>query len=183
MNTESNLSTNNHYRNNGYNNNYSIRTTNINRNGNNNSYIINNANGNKIMNSKKIINLCDKNVSIRKITFSIKYNTVYGEEIGILGSIPQLGNWSEDRVMYLKWSNGIWTGTINYDDYMKDFEYKFVLIENKKVSIWESGNNNKFVLSSLINEIRFKPRGYFNKYEYEYNKNTGELKLRSSWNE
>ena len=104
--------------------------------------------------------------------------------MGVIGSIPQLGNWSEYKLLKLKWSSGnTWSGTILFEPNIIDFEFKFVVMENKKVVKWEEGENNKFILSYTLNEIKYKPKGFLNKYEYIFNKNSGELKIISNWNE
>ena len=52
-------------------------------------------------------------IRINKIIFSIIYDTTFGEEVGILGSMPNLGNWNQTGIFYLKWNNGnIWMGEI-----------------------------------------------------------------------
>ena len=184
---------NNYYNN--YNGNFNKNNYNKNnyRNNNNNNYNKNNGNINRVnsaninnnnLSQYKINNTTNFNSLIKRIIFSINYNTIYGKEMGVIGSIPQLGNWSEYKLLKLKWSSGnTWSGTILFEPNIKDFEFKFVVMENRKVVTWESGENNKFILSYTLNEIKYKPKGYLNKYEYEFNKNSGELKLISNWNE
>ena len=121
--------------------------------------------------------------SIKKIIFSIKYDTKFGEEVGILGSIPILGNWEQNQIFYLSWNNGnIWTGEIlNETEPPTDFEFKFVISFNRNVKKWESGENNKVYFDKLINEIKYKKKGFFNKYEYRYDSLYGELYLICKW--
>lgn len=127
------------------------------------------------------INNNNENIEIKKITFSLKYDTTFGEEIGILGSIPNLGNWNQNEIFYLKWNTGnIWTGEINSEtNPFKDFEFKFVISSNRNVKKWESGDNNKVIFDKLISEIKYKKKGFFNKYEYMYDK--GELYIKCKW--
>ena len=50
-------------------------------------------------------------IKINKIAFSIKYNSIYGEEVVILGSTAKFGNWNLNKGFHLKWNEGnIWTG-------------------------------------------------------------------------
>ena len=121
--------------------------------------------------------------SITKIVFIINYKTVFGEEVGVIGSIPQLGSWKEENLMYLNWNEGNdWIGILNINqNSLQDFEFKFVVTKNKKVVCWESGNNNKFILNGILNEIKNNKTGPYNKYSYEYNKDNGELKLKCVW--
>ena len=169
----------NNYNKNNYKNNNNKNNGNINR--------VNSANinlNNSNLNQYRTNTTSTFNSLIKRIVFSINYNTIYGEEMGVIGSIPQLGNWSEYKLLKLKWSSGnTWSGTILFEPNIVDFEFKFVVMENKKVVKWEEGENNKFILSYTLNEIKYKPKGFLNKYEYIFNKNSGELKIISNWNE
>ena len=75
-----------------------------------------NNSSNKHMNiSNSNINLRNNlsliNSMIKKIIFNINYTTTFGEEMGILGSLPILGNWDENKAFKLIWSNGhVWKG-------------------------------------------------------------------------
>ena len=123
-------------------------------------------------------------LNINKIFFSITYNTIFGEEVGILGSIPKLGNWDQNKIFYLNWNNGnIWTGKISFEtNSFLDFEFKFVISSNRKLKIWENGDNNKVFFDKLLNEVKYKKNGFFNKYEYAYDSNKEELYLKCKWN-
>ena len=80
--------------------------------------------------------------------------------MGILGSIPILGNWKKNEMFYLKWNNGnIWTGEILNEKIPMDFEFKFVISFNRYVKKWETGNNNKVTFEKLLNEIKYKKMG------------------------
>ena len=129
------------------------------------------------------INNGEDNYPIRKIIFNIYYNTIFGQEIGISGSNEQLGNWDKNQLLYLNWSEGNkWEGEIDLDeDNLEDFEFKFVLCQNKNIIFWEPGENNNVYFSALINEIKEYPKGRYNKYQYEYNKEDGELLLKCNW--
>ena len=123
------------------------------------------------------------NFNINKIIFSIKYDTQFGEEVGILGSIPKLGNWNQNDIFYLQWNNGNkWTGEIIFETMPLDFEFKFVIVSNRNVKKWENGDNNKVYFDQLLNEIKYKKNGFFNKYEYKYDSVKGELLLICKWN-
>ena len=124
----------------------------------------------------------NNNIQINKIIFSIRYDTQFGEEIGILGSISQLGNWNQNDIFYLKWNNGnIWTGEIIFETIPVDFEFKFIIASNRFIKQWESGDNNKVYFDRLLNEIKYKKKGFFNKYEYRYDSVKGELFLKCRW--
>ena len=139
----------------------------------------------KIINKK--INPCKElkeniNIEIDKIKFEIKYDSIYGEEVGILGSNDILGNWNLNKIFYLKWNDdNIWNGVINVKRPYKDFEFKFVITDDKNIKKWEKGYNNRIIFESLINEIKYKNNGYFDKYEYYYDSINKELNLKCRW--
>ena len=139
----------------------------------------------KIINKK--INPCKElkeniNIEIDKIKFEIKYDSIYGEEVGILGSNDILGNWNLNKIFYLKWNDdNIWNGVINVKRPYNDFEFKFVIADCKNIKKWEKGYNNRIIFESLINEIKYKNNGYFDKYEYYYDSINKELNLKCRW--
>ena len=120
---------------------------------------------------------------LKKIIFTIYYNTIFGQEIAIAGSSDKLGNWDKNRLLFLDWSKGNkWIGEIDINDEdLDDFEFKFVLCQNKEIIAWEPGENNNVYFTALFNEFKDFPKGRYNKYQYEYNKNKGELTLNCKW--
>lgn len=77
------------------------------------------------------------------ISFHIKYETLLGQNILILGSIPELGKWSS-LCAELKWHDShIWKIRLKVLKQRPRFEYKFVMIE-KGVLQWERGPNRIF---------------------------------------
>ena len=119
---------------------------------------------------------------IKKIIFSIYYNTLFGQEIAISGSSYKLGNWDKNNLFFLNWTKGnIWVGELDINEEYEDFEFKFVLCNNKNIISWEPGENNNVYFAALLNEIKEYQKGKFNKYEYEYNSDEGELTLNCHW--
>ena len=108
----------------------------------NNKSFNDNINNNKVSIQKKQIN---KEFKPKKIIFQMKYNTQPGEDLGVIGSISELGSWDQNRALRMKWNDGnIWKSQINYDFNMsQEFEFKFIFIENGHVKKWEDGNNRK----------------------------------------
>lgn len=77
------------------------------------------------------------------IEFSIKYSTQIGENIYILGSLKELGNWKESK-MKLKWTEGhIWKGSLKLPSEITNFTYKFVCAGDKHMR-WEQGADRIF---------------------------------------
>ena len=120
---------------------------------------------------------------LNKIIFSINYNSIFGEEVCILGSSPKLGLWNLNGALHLKWNEGnIWKGEINIEvENLQDFEFKYIIMEKGEIKYWESGENNIVNFTGLINEFQFKKNGNYNKYDYEYNPNEGFLLIKSKW--
>jgi hypothetical protein len=120
---------------------------------------------------------------IKKIVFNFKYNSNYGDNIGILGSNEQLGNWCQDKILYLKWNYGnIWSNSINVDNSkLENFEFKYI-ISHEGTIYWEKGYNYLVDFEGIIDEIQYNKKGRFNKYEYSYKKENSELILNCKWN-
>ena len=93
---------------------------------------------------------------MKKKKMKIKYNSIYGEEVVILGSTAKFGNWNLNKGFHLKWNEGnIWTGEMLFENGdIQNFEFKFVVVEKEKIKYWESGENNIFNHEELINNIR-----------------------------
>ena len=120
---------------------------------------------------------------LKKIIFYLTYNSVFGEEVGIVGSSEILGNWEESSAKNMKWNKGnIWIREIELGTAdLIDFEFKFVILENNKIKKWESGNNNIVNFTGLMNEFQSSTHGRYNKYEYDYNQSDGVLKIKCNW--
>ena len=122
-------------------------------------------------------------ISINKIIFSVNYNSKFGEEVAILGSLAKFGFWELSGALPLKWNEGnIWTGEINVEDEdWQNFEFKFIVVENGKIKFWESGENNIINFDELIKNILSNKIGRYNKYKYEYNKTDETLSIKCHW--
>ncbi len=136
---------------------------------------------NNNLNNDRMSEDSQSDLTLQKVTFEIVYPTVFGEEIGILGSGDSLGNWKQDKVIKLKWNKGnIWRGSISINEYnLADFEFKFVLLNNNKISKWENGANNIVNFNKIYQEVIKGRNGRFNKYNYEYIND--ELVLKCKW--
>ena len=128
---------------------------------------------------------------IERIIFQIKYNTNYGEELALAGSINELGNWDPFNALKLQWNEGnIWKACIHLkDNNLLDFEYKFIFLCDGRIQKWEDGNNRKYIFSQikgLIDSCTEKGDIIHLKniqgqnIDYNYNDNT--LTIISEWN-
>ena len=92
-----------------------------------------------------------KILKIDKIVFQMKYNTLPGEDLGVIGSIEELGMWDQNKALKLVWNNGnVWKTKINFNfSRTNSFEFKFIFISNGKVKQWEDGSNRKLIYEQL----------------------------------
>jgi len=174
-----------------------------NYNDNNNKYINNKKNENNnikpynfnenmsTINTKPTPVSIKKEFKIKKIIFQMKYNTQPGEDLGVIGSISELGSWDQNNALRMRWNDGnIWKAEINYDFGMvKEFEFKFIFIENGRVKKWEDGNNRKLNFYELKNMIEPMIKDEYkvefknikgNDIIYSHNENT--IMIISDWN-
>ena len=103
-----------------------------------------------------------RQLKIEKINFQIKYDTKFGEDLAVIGSIKKLGNWQIDRALKMGWNdNNIWKGTLYLDrKNIFEFEYKYIVTSGNYVKRWEDGFNRKFDL--------FKLKALFDSYPGNY---------------
>ena len=92
-----------------------------------------------------------KILKIDKIVFQMKYNTLPGEDLGVIGSIEELGMWDQNKALKLVWNNGnVWKTKINFNfSRTNSFEFKFIFISNGRVKQWEDGSNRKLIYEQL----------------------------------
>ena len=127
-----------------------------------------------------------KEFKIKKITFQIDYDTKMGEEVGLIGSIKELGSWDKNKIIRMYWNDGnIWKTTIDVSFIdISSFEFKFILIDKGDIKEWENGNNrifkhNKF--KKIIEKNINKNKNIYEK-DYDYIVNEGTLILKCNWN-
>ena len=142
-----------------------------------------------INNNLNQVNSSNRIFKLQKIFFEIKYDTLLGQNISIIGSIDKLGNWNENRALNMTWNEGnIWKTNFDYDN-LTNFEYKFVFMENGYLKKWEDGINRIFSLAqlknllepNLINGNIIKLNNIMNQ-SIEYNYNDYSLTIISEWN-
>jgi len=85
-----------------------------------------------------------------KISFYIRYYTVFGEELFISGNNRFLGDNEPSKAVALKWYNeDFWSVTIYFpDDFDDNIQYKYILKDKKGVQIFD-GEENRFIDLSL----------------------------------
>ena len=128
---------------------------------------------------------------IEKIIFQIKYDTKLGEDLAVIGSINELGNWKPYNALKMGWNEGnIWkTELYINDNTILDFEYKFILTCGGSVKRWEEGYNRKFNFSEIKKLIEICPwegtNIHLNNYQgksMDFNYNDNALTVICWWN-
>jgi hypothetical protein len=194
-NNNNNMNNNNNYinQNNNYNN---INNSYQNNSNNNYSYQSSNLNTqpssyyNSSSSSFNQQSYSRRQIQINKIIFKVNFQTRMGQELGVIGSLQELGNWNQNNVLRLKWTDGNnWVNEINFE-FQSNFEYKFIMIINGRPQKYEDGGNRIFNLYDIKNMLENSGRAgdiiYLNNIrrtdiEYDYRDNS--LKLISRWNE
>lgn len=93
-----------------------------------------------------------------KLTFRIHYYTQWGQQIAVLGSLPQLGGLELDRAFILEYQqDGFWEGTVDLPQgQFPNFTYRYLLIDSATGAITEEWGPNRLVeLEAGINSIWF----------------------------
>ena len=131
-----------------------------------------------------------KEIKIHKIVFRIKNPYQIGQELGIIGSIKELGNWNQNKALKMKYNEeeNIWQKDLILSK-KEDFEYKFIFISNGRVRKWEDGNNRIFKYSYIkkLIEINLKDGTAHleeenNHESFDYNLKEQLLLINCDWN-
>jgi 4-alpha-glucanotransferase len=90
-----------------------------------------------------------------KIKFSIPFATKWGQQIGVCGNIPELGNGNPELGLILTYFAGnIWSGAVNFQTNLKILDYKYFLFdENTREIKFEEGSGRKLQLSDIQSPI------------------------------
>ena len=105
--------------------------------------IISNSNSNSTKNKKDII--------INKIIFRVNIPFFKNkQELCIIGSINELGNWNQDKAIKMEYNKevNIWEKELFFNK-INDFEYKFIFLKNGRDNKWENGNNRIFKYTDI----------------------------------
>ena len=135
-----------------------------------------------------ISNYLKKGIKIEKIKFQMTYQTQMGQELGVIGSIKELGEWNQDKALKMEQTNGnVWIKKIDYNENI-DFEFKFIFIVNMKVEKWEDGNNRKFNFNDIKSKLENEKNNSdivninYNQQIYKFDSNENLLTIIAEWN-
>ena len=88
-----------------------------------------------------------------KITFNIRYNTHFGQQIFLCGSGTELGNWSQAQALPMTYHDGgFWRLDFVSSKKSKNISYKYLLKDNGKTLFWEWGKT-RVVNTNLVKSI------------------------------
>jgi hypothetical protein len=135
-----------------------------------------------------ISNYLKKGIKIEKIKFQMTYQTQMGQELGVIGSFKELGEWNQDKALKMEWTNGnVWIKKIDYSENI-DFEFKFIFIVNMKVEKWEDGNNRIFNFNEIKSKLENEKNNSdivninLNQQIYKFDSNENLLTIIAEWN-
>lgn len=78
-----------------------------------------------------------------QVEFTIHYMTKYGENLHIVGNVPELGNWTPNADNKMEWvGSGVWR--LFRPIFGRKIEYKYVVVDVNGRVIWESCGNHSF---------------------------------------
>lgn len=87
----------------------------------------------------------------RLIQFTVTKHVEYGDHIGIVGSIPKLGEWHPTQAVWLAWAPGDqWTGRMQLPISTHSFEYKRIIRRAGGGILWEQGTNHRTTASTPV---------------------------------
>ena len=134
------------------------------------------------INRTVINNISFPKYPLKSIVFRIVFDSKFGENVCILGSIPELGLWNLNGALFLKWNEGnIWNGEIKIERNLNYFEFKYAIEENNKIKIWQPGENNKINFEELIGKFGINNYGKYNNVEFVYILEKGTLLINFCW--
>ena len=78
---------------------------------------------------------------VMDVCFSVVYQTNWGQNVYVVGDLPQLGEWREHSAIKLRWTEGhVWTTTIRIPPNLP-FHYKYLIKGDDGFRRWEDGPN------------------------------------------
>lgn len=85
-----------------------------------------------------------------EVTFTVNgYTTSYGQDMYVVGNVPELGNWNPANAVKLEWiDSDTWSGpaafTVNAG---QSIQFKFI-VRNGSTTTWEGGSNRTYTVPS-----------------------------------
>eukprot|EP00923_Selenidium_pygospionis_P045178 GHVN01077931.1.p1 GENE.GHVN01077931.1~~GHVN01077931.1.p1 ORF type:complete len:197 (+),score=22.05 GHVN01077931.1:59-592(+) len=87
----------------------------------------------------------EKEGASTRITFRVRCNTQFGQQVCIVGSDVALGMWNPADATRMSWNEGnYWTAEVDLK--RGEAEYKYIIVERNNTQ-WEEGANHRIDLS------------------------------------
>lgn len=84
-----------------------------------------------------------------KATFHIHFNTIWGQQLYIYGSTPELGKWNKTSAIPLTYEeDGRWSTTVELSSDIQQFEYRYFVSANRACILEEWNRNHRIGISS-----------------------------------
>jgi alpha-amylase len=84
-----------------------------------------------------------------QVTFTeVGYVTSFGQNIYIVGNVPELGNWNTAQAVKLNWVNtNTWSGPVIFTTSKgQTIQYKYIVKNPNGSVIWEGGSNHSYTV-------------------------------------
>lgn len=106
---------------------------------------------------------CKRNVTA---TFTLEYKTKFGEDIRVVGNVPELGAWDPEKAATMTWTPGhVWETTLPLAIPDEPLEYKYVLMDKGKVKAWEPIGNRAHHSEQLFGSSTLDCHNIWGKFE------------------
>jgi 4-alpha-glucanotransferase len=90
------------------------------------------------------------------IDFKIHYNTSFGQQLFICGSVNSLGNWDTSKALKMNYNQGgFWTVQTTLNEPIEVLEYKYLIIDNFENRFLEDGANRIIDVSDQNKSLVF----------------------------
>ena len=84
-----------------------------------------------------------------KIRFKVKYQTKFGQQLCVIGDVPELGSW-KNLVGKMHWSKDhMWKLNVKVAN-VSEVNYKFIILNQNQSQKWESGENRTVDLTDKL---------------------------------
>lgn len=83
------------------------------------------------------------------IMFRVHYVTHWGQELFVLGDVPELGSWVQRDAKKLSYAgDGFWTGevVIPTSTNTREISFRYFVTEDRVDTVWESGEDHKILI-------------------------------------
>lgn len=113
------------------------------------------------------------------VYFRIRFPTILGEDIGVIGELPELGGWDVHRCLKLQWSEDhVWETSVPLITNRAFFKYKYVVY--KPTTQIEDGMDRLAELR-VLPEIKNSSSSSRHVHRQRYHPDTKEVELSDEW--